>query len=259
MNNNKDDVIEIDLLRLMKALWKRAWAIALAMAICGGLALGYTMMFVKPLYKASVLMYVNSSNISVGGTKVSISQAELSAAKTLVDTYVVILNTRTTLNEVIEQSGVTYTYEELSKMISAQAVNNTEVFKIEVTSQSPQEAANIANTIAQILPEKISSIVEGTSARIVDSAVTPSRKSSPSNSKNLIVGMLLGAVLSCGIVVIQELLDDKIHDTDYLRQTYDLPMLAVVPDLLTDNGDSAYGDYRNVSTTHGGHSNGKKH
>ena len=112
MENRTED--EIDLLKLAAALWRKAWAIVLAVVLFATAALGYTAFFVTPLYKATALMYVNSSSISVGSTKVSISQGELSAAQSLVKTYIVILNTRSTLEEVIAQSGVPYTYEELS-------------------------------------------------------------------------------------------------------------------------------------------------
>ena len=63
MENRNDDEMEIDLLKLAKALWRRAWAIMLAAVIFGGAALTYTAIFVTPLYKAEALMYVNSSNI----------------------------------------------------------------------------------------------------------------------------------------------------------------------------------------------------
>lgn len=237
---NENEEMEIDLLKLFQALWRRAWAIVLAMVAFGGVALGITVAFVTPLYKAEALMYVNSSTVSVGSTKVSISQSELSAAQTLVDTYIVILNTRTTLNDVIEQTGVNYTYEELKEMISAAAVNSTEIFSIEVTSPSPKEAELLANTIAQILPDKILSIVEGTSARIVDYAVEPAKKSSPSLTKNTLIGAFVGFFMACGIVVVMELLDDQIHDSDYLLQTYEIPVLAVIPDLLTAKSSNEY-------------------
>lgn len=242
MNKIENEEMEIDLLQLMRALWRRAWAIVLVAAIFGAAALGGTAMFIKPLYKAEALMYVNSSNISVGGTKVSISQSELTAAQTLVDTYIVIMNTRTTLEDVIEQSGVPYTYEELmeNEMISAAAVNGTEVFSIEVTSTDPKEAELLANTIARILPEKIASIVEGSSARIVDYAVEPAKKASPSLTKNTLIGAVLGFVLACGVVVVMELMDEQIHDSDYLTETYDLPVLAVIPDLLSTKSKNEY-------------------
>lgn len=240
MNMNNNEEMEIDLLRLLQALWRKAWAIILAAVIFGAGSLGFTAMFVTPLYKAEALMYVNSSNISLGGAKVSISQSELTAAKTLVDTYVVIMNTRTTLEEVIAQSGVSYTYEQIRGMIQAAAVNGTEIFKIEVTSPDPQEAELLANTVAQVLPEKISSIVEGSSARIVDYAVVPSEKASPSMTKNTLIGAVLGFVLACGVVVVLELMDEQIHDSDYLQQTYDIPVLAVIPDLLSSKSTNEY-------------------
>lgn len=240
MERTNEEEMEIDLLKLVKALWCKAWAIVLAAAICGGAVLAYTALFVTPLYKAEALMYVNSSDISVGGAKVSISQGELSAAQSLVKTYIVILNTRTTLNDVIEQSGVSYTYEELKEMISAESVNSTEIFSISVTSPDPQEAELLANAIVRVLPEKIASIVEGTSARIVDYAVVPSHRSSPSLSKNTMIGALLGFVLACGIIVVMELMDEQIHDPDYLIQTYDIPVLAVIPDLLSTKSTNDY-------------------
>ena len=175
----KDDYMEIDLLRLFGALWRKAWAIVLAAVIFGGCALAYTVFMVQPLYKSRTLLYVNNSAISVGDAKLSISQGELTAAQSLVDTYSVILKTRTTLEEVIQQAGLNYTYEELVKMISAASVNSTEIFYIEVTSPSPTEAELIANTIGRVLPGKIASIVDGSSVRIVDTAVVPAHKSSP--------------------------------------------------------------------------------
>ena len=240
MNMNNTEEMEIDLLRLVRALWRKALAIILAAAIFGGISMVFTTLFIKPQYKADALMYVNSSNISVGGAKVSISQSELTAAKTLVDTYIVIMNTRTTLEDVIAQSGVSYSYEQLKGMISASAVSDTEIFRISVTSTDPQEAERLANTIAQLLPSKIAAIVEGSSARIVDYAVVPAEKDSPSILKNTMIGAILGFVLACGVVVVMELMDEQIHDSDYLSQTYELPVLAVIPDLLSGNGNNEY-------------------
>ena len=231
---------EIDLLDLAKAMWSHIVAIVLAAVVCAGLALGYTKLLITPTYKANALLYVNSSDISVAGSKLSISASDRTAAKSLVDTYIVILNTRTTLNDVIEQSGVSYSYDQLKKMISASSVNSTEIFSVEVTSTSPQEAELLANTIARVLPEKIASVVDGSSVRIVDTAVVPSKKAAPSTGKNTMLGFLLGAVLACGAVVVLYLMDDKIHSADYLLSSYDLPLLAVIPDLTQDDDDGYY-------------------
>ena len=236
--NSTDNEMVIDLVQLAKALWRRAWAILLAMVVFGGAAFSYAYFLITPLYKASAMLYVNNSSLSVGSTKVDLS--DLNAAQSLVDTYIVILKTRTTLEEVIEAAGLSYDYETLSKMIEAGAVNSTEVFSIEVTSPDPAEAEKIANTIAELLPDRIAEIVDGSSVRIVDYAIVPSQKSSPSISRYTLLGLLLGAVVSSGIIVLLYLFDDQIRDEDYVRQTFDLPLLAAIPDLTGKNAGSSY-------------------
>ena len=114
-----------------------------------------------------------------------------------------------------------------------------EVFEIAVTSASPLEAEKIANTIAELLPDRISGIVEGSSVRIVDYAVVPAQKASPSISRNTLLGGLLGVVLCCGVIILREIFDEQIRDEDYVRETFDLPLLAAVPDLTARGRENA--------------------
>ena len=158
------------------------------------------------------------------------------------DTYVVILNSRTTLDQVRAAARVTYTDRELQKMIQAQAVNSTEVFEVTVTSEDPQEAQKLANTIAQVLPSRISSVVEGSSVRVVDYAQLPSGKAAPSLPRYTVLGMVAGFLLSCAALVLRELLDNQIRGEDYLLQAYpQVPVLAVIPELLQRTEGYGYG------------------
>ncbi len=250
MTKNSNGEIEIDLLQLFRALWKNALVIILVAVLCGGLAFGGTYMFITPKYKATAMMYVNNSTVSVGSTSFSISSGELSAAQTLVDTYIVILNTRTTLDEIIEESGVPYTVDELNKkkMITASAVKGTGVFSVTVESESPTEAELIANTIARVLPDRISDIIEGSDVRIVDYAIVPAHRSSPSYTKNTAIGGLLGVVLVAGIICLKEIFgaeeDVMLHSSDDLAKLYpDIPVLAIIPDMRAPSKKSYYSDY----------------
>ena len=245
MNNadmSKED--EIDLLKLFKALWKKIWVIALAAIIGGGAMFAYTKLLVTPLYKSSAMMYVNNSDFSVGSTKVSLS--DLNAAQSLVDTYAVILKSRGTLEKVIDEAQLPYTYEELNEMVETGAVDNTEIFSITATSADPEEATKIANTIVDVLPDRISEIMDGSDVRTVDFAVVPSVKSSPSTTKNMMIGIIAGFVLACAVIIVIELMDTKIHSEDYLLTEYpDIPLLAVIPDMNKKPGKHNYYYYEN--------------
>lgn len=248
-NETATDEIEIDLLKLAEVLMHRAGIIIVATLLVAAIAFGITFYFITPVYTSSALMYVNNSSFSVGSTSFSISSAELTAAKSLVDTYVVILKSRTTLEDIIRRDGLAYTYEELYGMVDASAVNSTEIFEVNVTSESPAEAERIANTIAEVLPEKISSIVEGSDVRIVDYAVIPSQRTSPSYTMNTVIGALVGFVFSAAIIIMQYLFDESIRSEDYLTQTYpNIPLLAVVPDMMSSKNEK-YGGYYGSSSS----------
>lgn len=245
MNTSTEDYIELDLIRFLKAIWKRAWVVAISAVLCAVLAFGGSKFMIAPSYQAGVLLYVNNSSFSLGNTNFSFSPSELSAAKTLVDTYIVILNTRSTLETVITKAELSYSYEDFVKMIDAEAVDGTEVFAVTVTSKSPAEAANVANVIAEVLPDKVAAIVEGSSVRVVDYAVVPQQKSGPNISKYTIVGFIAGALLACAVIVIFEMMDDQIHDENYLSQTFDIPVLANIPNLMNQREGSHNSYYGN--------------
>jgi capsular polysaccharide biosynthesis protein len=182
------------------------------------------------------MLYVNNSSFSLGNTNFSISSSEITAAQSLVKTYGVILNNRTTLERVIDKSNVDYNYKELSKMIETSQANDTEIMKVTVTAESPYEAAKIANCIAEVLPVRISEIIDGASMEVVDSAIPNLEKVEPSITKYTAVGLLLGVILSIIVLAILALMDDTIHDEDYILNNYECPILAKIPNLLSSEG-----------------------
>ncbi|MBO5870514.1 MAG: hypothetical protein J6Q89_07180 [Clostridia bacterium] len=243
VEKNNGDYYTIDLLHIAKTLWKKVWVIIISAFLCAAIGFSVAAFIVAPKYSSSIMLYVNNSSLSLGSGTLSISPSELTAAQSLAKTYIVILKNRTSLNQVIEKSGVSYTYEELDKMISATTVNETEVLKITVTSTDPYEAATIVNCIAEVLPARISEIIEGSSMEVVDVGIVDDKKISPSATKFTVVGFVLGALLSALILVVFALLDDTVHDDDYILQNYNYPILAKVPYLLGGDDGSTYGYY----------------
>jgi len=245
MNENRvelNEEVEIDLQRLFRAVLNKAWLVALVSVLCAVLTFVGTFFFITPEYQSAAMFYVNNNSISVGEASLSISSGDLSTSRNLVDTYIVVLNTRETLVDVIDYAGVECTYSELREMISAEAVNETEVFRVVVTSTDPYEAEKIANAIAYILPKRISSIIEGTSAKVVDAAIVPVNPSSPSYTKNTMIGFLLGFVLCVGVIVLRDLFDTTIRTEEDIEQSCKYPVLAAVPDMAAPSkGGYDYG------------------
>lgn len=233
----------IDLLHIFKFLWRKIWIVILAALLAASVGFGLSAFLIKPAYSSTIMLYVNNSSFSLGNTSFSISSSEITAAQSLVKTYGEILDNRTTLERVIEKAKVDYTYEDLHKMIASGSSNDTEIMYVTVTTNDPYEAAKIANCIAEVLPVRIAEIIDGASMEVVDSAVPNLRKIAPSITKYTAVGLILGAVLSIIVIAIIAMMDDRIHDEDYIIETYEYPILAKIPNLVDTDGKNKYSKY----------------
>ena len=194
--NPSSAVVEIDLLQLIEAIWKRIWIVLAATLICGLLAFVTAKFIITPTYRSSARMYVNNA------------------------TERSFRNEKTHMNV----SGQFDSVKTASKHASAMSY--------------------IKTCVIDILPDRIAEIVEGSSAKVVSEAKLPTQKAAPNVSKYTLVGLLLGFVASCGVIVVLEMLDTTVHDSTYLTETYDIPVLAVVPDMTKKKKHSGYyGDY----------------
>ncbi len=237
------DYYSIDLMHIARTLLHRLWIIILVAVLAATTGFAYSAFVMPPTYGAQVLLYVNNSSINFGNTSFDISASDIQASLSLVNTYSVLLKNRTTLERVIENTGVNYTVAELSEMIHTSSENDTEIMKVIVTCGDPYEAAKIANSIAEVLPVRVSEIIDGASMEVVDTAVPITTKIGPDVSRYTFLGLILGALVTTIIIAIFAIMDDTIYNEDYVLENYDYPILAKVPNLLETHRDSGYGYY----------------
>lgn len=253
---NIRDYYVVDLGHIVKVVWNKIWIIGIASILMAVVGFSIAAFVIAPTYSSSIMLYVNNSSFSVGDLGFSISSSQLTAAQSLAKTYTVLLKNRTTLERVIDETGVEYTWEELYDMIDSGTVNETEVLRITVTAQNPYEAEKIANGIATVLPQRIAEIVEGATMEVVDSAIADTEKVAPSVTMFTAVGFALGAIITIVVLIVIALMDNTVHDEDYVIKTYDYPILAKVPNLL-DTGANRYGYYYKRESDEGGDQDGK--
>lgn len=251
----------IDLIAIAKALWKNILAIALAAVLVGSIAFANTAFRMTPQYQAKTSLYVNNSSFQLGSSNYTVSASGLSS-ESLVNIYLYILKSRTTMEEVIAAADLDYTPEDLLRTISARGITGTSAIEISVTCGSPSEAELIANTIAKILPDRISDIVEGSSVRVVDYAIIPSQRSGPNIVGNTSQGLLIGAVVGAAVVVaitlLQQMSNQTLKSADDLRAMYpDIMVLAMIPDMsVSEKKNGYYSSYYKQSDKKGGRKNG---
>ena len=96
--------------------------------------------------------------------------------------------------------------------------------------------------VAQVAAGQISGIVDGSSMRVIDEPYLPEGIYSPSVMKYTAVAAFLGLFAVCAIIVIKEILDDRVKDESTLEERMQLPVLGAIPD-FDSAGKKGYGYY----------------
>lgn len=233
---------ELNLQELFYAMINRIWLIVISAVVLAVAVYIYSSNFITPRYQAKVTMYVNNT---VADTS-EISSSDLATAQRLVDTYVAILQQYSVMEKVAdrveENVGKRPSPESIMNSMTAAAINETEVFTITVTHTNAKMAMTIANSIADVSPGVIESIVVGSSAKIVDYARMPAAPYTPNNARNAILGGIIGALLAIVYVVIWVLSDVRINCEEDLAVISNAPILGLIPDF--DSNEKTGYSYR---------------
>jgi capsular polysaccharide biosynthesis protein len=227
---------EIDLKELFGIIWQNIIKIILATLVCAAMAFLITYFWVTPMYTASVSMYVtNNENRS----DTAITNGDLTASQGLVDTYIVVLESDTLLSKTAEALPYSYSTEELRRMISAEAINNTEAFRINVENADPTVAQTIANAVAKVTPDEIKRVVKAGSVEVIDYAKLPVKADWPV-ARNTAIGALVGLFAAILVAVVSAMLDSVIRTEEDLPDELGVPIIGVIPSM---NGSARKGGY----------------
>ena len=227
MEDNYEQGYGVVILELMQTL-KEKIALILAVTMAAALA-GWAVssFFVPRRYEASVNMIVNTRT----DMNTVVTSDNISSAQNLVDTYAIIIKSNKVLNSVIDELELNMGYEELSQLISVDAINRTQVMKIAAQCSDPRQAEQIVHTISRIAPAIVADAVEAGSCKVVSDVYSSQEPVSPNIPRTTVLFGALAFLLVCAAVVLRELFNDYIVDDADMEKKLGISVLGVIPDV----------------------------
>lgn len=222
-----NDEEEIDLMELVRLLWAHAVQIVAAAVAAAIVALLVCTFALTPKYEASINMIVNTRQEGSS----NFTSDNFNTAKNLVSTYAVIIKSNTVLNEVIDNLNLDMTYSELYGMVDVSSVDSTQIMKITVTDTDAERAGEIAQNIADIVPDVLVEKVEAGSCKTVSDIEINPNKVFPQTKKYVALAGVAGAVVVCAVLVLMHLLHDTVVDDDDVQKKLGLPVLGLIPEV----------------------------
>ena len=228
MNNKENQAVEIDVFAMLKTLWKRKFSIVLVALVFAIAAFGYSAFLAKKEYQSTSRIYVVSRQNQDNN---ALTNSDLQAGSYLVKDYREIILSQNVLSQAIEELKLDMTPAELSKKISVSVPTDTRILSITAKDGNPKEAARIANGLRNVAAEKIIAVTKVSDVTTLDEAEVPQSPSSPNIRRNVLLGFIAGAGLMVVLMVVVEVLDDRVKRPEDIEELMGLTLLGVVPDI----------------------------
>lgn len=180
-----------------------------------------------PMYRSSTTIVLVSDSKDYNSTEVQLN-------KSLVGTYSEIIKSRTVLNEVISNLGLSYSALELSDNINVTAVENTEIIRISVSDADNKQAAKIANEIASVFMTEIQKFYKLNNVSVIDKADSNNKSFNVNYVKDNLIYVLAALVLSGGVIFVMYYFDTTIKTSEEIENKLGLTVLGVVPKVERD-------------------------
>ena len=222
----QDDEVTIDLMELFSALWAKKTIIILSAVFMALVAFVGTKMFVTPKYTSVTKLYVMAKN---DDSSASATYSEWQSGSMLTKDYMELVKSRPVLEKAISKLKLDMEPEELAEMITTETPTDTRIMSISVTDDDPKEAKQIADTLRKAVSVQITEIMNADSVNTVEEGNLPTSPSSPNVKKNMMLGALLGLVISMGFVVLIFILDDTVKTPDDVEKYLGLNVLTSIP------------------------------
>ncbi len=225
LNQAGQEELEIDLIELLYHFLSKWYLLMIGLLIGAGIAGAYTYYRITPKFTATAKLYMVSNS---SDTIVDLS--DFNIGNSLSSDYRELIRVRPILEEVIEEEELSYTYEQLRKMITISTISDTRILQISVTSTSPAEAMTVANALADKATEEIPVLMDTTKPNIAERAIVPTQKSSPSMKRNVAMGGLIGLLFVAAILTVLFLMDDTMSSAEEVQKKLGIMPLTIIPE-----------------------------
>lgn len=221
----------IDLKSIVRILMDKILWILASVFVLGAIVYVYSAFAMTPTYTATAKLYVQGTVSS----EEAVSSAEVAIRQRIIPLYQQALSGYDNLDRLSEQLKTEGT------LISTQTLRGCvqiatddvalDVLHVTVSTSDPTLSYRICNQLTEMAPQLVGSMVSGYTLEVLDSARRPSSPSSPNIMMNVILGVLVGLVLSCGVIIVLHMIDNTIKDSDRVTEVTQLRFMGEIPDM----------------------------
>jgi len=235
---------EITLKGLLNIFLPQWWIILIISFVCAALLGVFS--YMKPdTYTSTGKYMISKVNMSDSSAQTGLNAQEVEAMHVMIENASEMIKTnnfaekvRERLNDQADSKGkIDLSTEEIKKMMSVTLTSqDTTCYYFSVTYSDPEIAKKVADVAGELLVEEYKDkTVYAVEIARIDDPVVPKSTNSKNVVRNAVIGGAGGLFLALILVFVLSRFDVVIRTRDKLEETFDIPILGVIPRLEVDN------------------------
>lgn len=205
-----------DYIHLLKKRW---WIIVLLTLIFASL-MGYrTYSSYVPVYQTSTTFLLHYKNMDS-----TTSSRDYSVGSNVILNFTGMLKSESLRSEIREALDS----QDLGSISISEGDGS--IIRLSVSHSDSQMAVEVANVTAEVLMKMVKRMMSDINLSVLDEAQSAYITSGMALNRSILIGAMIGVVLSIGIILLLEVLDTTFKTPREIEAELNLPIMGVIPD-----------------------------
>lgn len=218
-----EEIIKIeDIIKMLKRRWKMIVSITIILTI-SSIIMGFYI--ITPKYEASTKVFIGKEN----SNDTKYSDNDVNMYQKLLKTYAEVIATNNLVERAINKEGLNITSEGVLKGLTVTPRNDTQILEIKYISEDKVLAKDVVASITDEFIESSTELIPNGNVKIIEKVKMPESPVSPNKKMYVAIAFLLGLMISVGLSILLEVIDNTVNTKEQLEQILGIPVIGAIP------------------------------
>ena len=226
---NEENINISEILDALKKRWKIILGITLAFTIIAGII---SFFVISPKYEVTTKLFIGKENKKAQ----EYNSSDVMMYQKLLTTYAEVAQTDDLMNSALKKANINTPVNKIKPGLKVTARQDTQILEISYTGKDPSEDVNIVKNLTDEFIKEAKKLIPSGNIQVVEKAAYPDKPVSPNKKLNILIAFVLGLMVSVGLSLLLEFMDNTFKSKEEVEKALDLPVLGTIPELSSEDG-----------------------
>lgn len=234
----KEENINIsEILDALKKRYKMIIAITLAFTIISALV---SFLVIKPKYEITTKLFIGKQESKTE----KYDSNDVMMYQKLLTTYAEIIKTDDLMDKALKKGKIDKETKDVEESLKVTPRADTQILEISYTGTNKEEAVDIVKNVTDEFIRESKKLIPNGNIQVIEKAKAPDDPVSPNKKLNILIAFVLGLMVSIGLSLLLEFMDNTYKSKDELEKALDIPVIGVIPELDSEEPSARKSKYR---------------